>query len=135
MCVCVCVCVYTYIYIYIYVYIYIYIYIHTHTHTHTPHLADVLFVQFMLLTLCIFIQSNQYINQHMHLTIYNSWQVSNFYMFRHWSAILRESCRKREYWNDTTPSYRIRFTHPIWTRSLRIPYIERDCCVHAAYRM
>jgi len=40
---------------------------------------------------------NQYISQEMHLIKYNSWQVSNFYMFWHWDAIPRQSSRTTEY--------------------------------------
>jgi len=80
------------------------------THTHCRCVV-LLFVKFMLLIPCIFI--NQYINQQMHLIKHSSWKVSKSYMFRHRSAILRESCRRKEYWNDITPPYRIRFTRPI----------------------
>jgi hypothetical protein len=38
-----------------------------------------------------------HINQFMHLIKYNSWQVSNSYMFRHRSAILRDSSRTKDY--------------------------------------
>ena len=33
----------------------------------------------------------------MHLIKYNSEQVSNAYMFRHWGALLRESSITKEY--------------------------------------
>jgi len=39
----------------------------------------------------------QYINQQRHLIKYNSWQVSNYSTFCHWSAILTESTSTTEY--------------------------------------
>jgi len=40
---------------------------------------------------------NQYIKQQMQLIKHNSWQVSNAYMFRHRSAILRKYSGTKEY--------------------------------------
>ena len=39
----------------------------------------------------------------MHLLKYNSWQVSNSYMFRHQDAILRDSSRTKEYKSSMLP--------------------------------
>ena len=87
------------------------------------------FAHFSLFIPCIFL--NQYISQQMQLTLtlltwriwwaptiaskwqmgfnsafkglikYNSWQLSNFYMFRHRGAIFRESSRIKEYESNT----------------------------------
>ena len=65
----------------------------------------------MLLTPCLFFKSlyqptnalNKY--NKMQIIIYNTWQVSNAYMFPHRCAILRESTRTKEYQSNTPSTW------------------------------